>query len=76
MLTDHWAVDVPLSPPFKHDTVGAGAIAGVGKIGRSSPCPSPWPCNTGSSRPTPNGAPIGDLGLTYAKFFRNAAPPR
>ena len=33
MLTDHWAVDVPLALPFKHDTVGAGAIAGVGKIG-------------------------------------------
>jgi outer membrane protein len=26
-------VDVPLALPFKHDTVGAGAIAGVGKLG-------------------------------------------
>ena len=33
MLTDHWAVDVPLALPFKHDVIGAGAIAGVGKIG-------------------------------------------
>ena len=26
-------VDVPLALPFKHDVIGAGAIAGVGKIG-------------------------------------------
>jgi len=39
MLTDHWVVDVPLALPFKHDTVGAGAIAGVGKLGEVKALP-------------------------------------
>lgn len=33
MMTDHLAIDIPLAMPFDHDVVGAGTIAGVGKIG-------------------------------------------
>ena len=33
MVTEHLAVDLPVALPFRHDLVGAGAIAGVGKIG-------------------------------------------
>ena len=32
-VTDQLSLDLPVALPFKHDIVGAGAIAGVGKIG-------------------------------------------
>ena len=33
MLTDHWALAVPLGTGFKHKIYGAGAIAGTGTLG-------------------------------------------
>ena len=39
MLTDNVAVDLPLALPFKHDIVGAGAIAGSGKLGEVKALP-------------------------------------
>lgn len=39
MLTNHWAVDVPLALPFKHEIEGDGAIAGVGKLGETKVLP-------------------------------------
>ena len=40
MVTDNLALDVPLATPFKHDLSGAGAIAGVGKLGSTKAIPA------------------------------------
>ncbi|MFZ1498586.1 MAG: OmpW family outer membrane protein [Giesbergeria sp.] len=70
MLTDHWAVDVPLALPFKHDTVGAGAIAGVGKIGEVKALPVTIFAQYRFLEPQAKIRPYVGLGLTYAKFYK------
>lgn len=70
MLTDHWAVDVPLALPFKHDTVGAGAIAGVGKIGEVKSLPITVAMQYRFQQADAQWRPYLGLGLTYAKFFK------
>lgn len=70
MLTDHWAVDVPLALPFKHDIVGAGAIAGVGKIGEVKALPMTVFAQYRFLEPTARVRPYVGLGVTYAKFFK------
>lgn len=40
MVTDNLALDVPLATPFKHDLIGDGAIAGVGKLGSTKAIPA------------------------------------
>ena len=40
MVNDHFALDLPLALPFKHKLTGAGAIAGVGKIGEVKVLPA------------------------------------
>ncbi len=70
MLNDHWAVDVPLALPFKHDVVGAGAIAGVGKIGEVKALPITVFAQYRFLEPQAKVRPYVGLGLTYAKFFK------
>lgn len=70
MVTDHWAVDVPLALPFKHDTVGAGAIAGVGKIGEVKALPITIFAQYRFLEPQAKVRPYVGLGLTYAKFYK------
>lgn len=70
MVTDHWAVDVPLALPFKHDTVGAGAIAGVGKIGEVKALPITIFAQYRFLAPEAKVRPYIGLGLTYAKFYK------
>ena len=60
---------MPLALPFKHDTVGAGAIAGVGKIGKSRHSPSRCLQQYRFLEADAKIRPVG-LGLTYAKFFK------
>jgi outer membrane protein len=70
MLTDHWAVDVPLALPFKHTITGDGAVAGVGKVGEIQVLPMTL---LGQYRFNPAEAkfrPYLGAGLTYAKFFK------
>ncbi len=70
MLTDHIAIDVPLAVPFKHEIDGAGAIAGVGKIGEVKALPITV---MGQYRFLGAGSafrPYAGAGLTYAKFFK------
>src|SRR5256885_10905249 len=40
MVTNNWAIDVPVGLPFKHDFVGDGAISGTGKLGRTKVLPA------------------------------------
>lgn len=70
MVTNHWAVDVPLALPFKHDTVGAGAIAGVGKIGEVKALPITVFAQYRFMEADAKVRPYVGLGLTYAKFFK------
>lgn len=69
-VTDQLSLDLPVALPFKHDIVGAGAIAGVGKIGEVKALPitllAQWRFFDAQSALRPY---LG-AGLTYAKFFK------
>lgn len=70
MLSDHWAVDLPLALPFKHEITGAGAIAGVGKIGEVKALPATVLAQYRFGNANANWRPFVGVGLTYAKFFK------
>ncbi len=70
MLTDHWAVDVPLALPFKHNIVGAGAISGVGKIGQVKALPVTIFAQYRFLEPQAKFRPYVGLGLTYASLYK------
>lgn len=70
MLTDHWAVDVPLGLPFKHDFQGDGEIAGAGKVGEAKALPVTVLAQYRFAEPTSVFRPYAGLGVTYAKFFK------
>ncbi len=69
MYTDHFAVDLPLALPFRHDLVGAGAIAGVGKIGDVKALPITLMAQYRFLEAQATVRPYVAAGLTYAKFF-------
>jgi outer membrane protein len=69
MVTDHWAVDVPLALPFKHDIVGAGAIAGVGKLGEVRALPMTLLAQYRFGAVDAKVRPYLAAGPTYAKFY-------
>jgi outer membrane protein len=69
MLTDDVSLELYAGLPYKHDIVGAGAIAGVGKIGSIKQVS---PTLFGQYRFMPTSAPLRPyvgIGLTYAYFF-------
>lgn len=69
MYTDHLAVDLPMALPFRHDLVGAGAIAGVGKIGDVKALPITLMAQYRFLEAQAPVRPYVAGGLTYAKFF-------
>lgn len=69
MYTDHFAVDLPLALPFRHDLVGAGAIAGVGKIADVKALPITLMAQYRFLEAQAPVRPYLAAGLTYAKFF-------
>lgn len=69
MYTDHFAVDLPLALPFRHDLVGSGAIAGVGKIGDVKVLPITVFAQYRFLEAQASLRPYVGLGLTYANFF-------
>lgn len=71
MLTDHWAVDLPLALPFKHDFYGDGAIAGVGKLGQTKALPATLIAQYRFGEANAKFRPYLGVGLTYSKFFKN-----
>ena len=71
MLTDHWAVDLPLALPFKHDFSGDGAIAGVGKLGQTKALPATLIAQYRFGEANAKFRPYLGVGLTYSKFFKN-----
>ena len=68
MYTDHFAVDLPLALPFRHDLVGAGAIAGVGKIGDVKALPITLMAQYRFLEAQAPVRPYVAAGLTYARF--------
>ena len=69
MLTDNISIDVPLGLPFKHEIVGAGAIAGVGKIGEVKVLPVTVLGQYRFLEAKSAFRPYVGAGLTYAMFF-------
>lgn len=69
MLTGNISIDVPLGAGFKHDIVGAGAIAGVGKIGDVKALPITVLGQYRFLGASDAVRPYLGAGITYAKFF-------
>jgi len=68
MYTDNISFELDLGVPYKHDLVGAGAIAGTGKLGTAEVLP---PTAFVQYRFLPANSmfrPYAGLGITYAKF--------
>jgi outer membrane protein len=70
MVTDHWALDFPLALPYTHEIVGAGAIAGAGKLGEVKALPVTLFAQYRFGAPTARFRPYLGAGPTYAKFYR------
>ncbi|HJV60139.1 MAG TPA: OmpW family outer membrane protein [Albitalea sp.] len=70
MVTDNFAVDLPLSLPFKHEIVGDGAIAGVGKIGETRALPITLLAQYRFLDAQAKFRPYVEAGATYAKFYK------
>ena len=70
MLSDNVALDLPLALPFKHDIVGAGAIAGVGKIGEVRALPFTMLGQYRFFDAKSSLRPYLGAGLTYARFYK------
>jgi len=69
MWTDNIAFDLPIAPGFKHDIVGTGAIAGVGKIGEVKALPITLLAQYRFFEPEAAFRPYVGAGPTYAKFY-------
>ena len=67
-LTDRWAIDVPIAPPFKHKLYGDGAIAGVGQIGSVKALPASVFLQYRFEEANSALRPYVGLGLSYAMF--------
>lgn len=70
MVTDHWALDLPVGVPFKHDFTGDGAIGGVGKLGETKVLPATLFAQYRFYEANAAFRPYVGLGVTYAKFFK------
>ena len=71
MVTDHWAVDLPVGLPFTHDFSGDGAIAGTGKLGQTKVVPATLFAQYRFGEANAQFRPYLGLGVTYSKFFKN-----
>lgn len=69
MLTDNWALDLPVGMPFKNDMVGDGAINGVGKLGSSKVIPATLFAQYRFNAPNAAFRPYLGMGITYAYFY-------
>jgi outer membrane protein len=70
MVDNHWAVDLPLATPFKHNLYGAGAISGAGKIGETKSLPISLFGQYRFGEPNAQFRPYLGAGPTYAKFYK------
>lgn len=69
MLTDQFSAELFLGLPYEHEVVGAGAIAGVGKLGTIKQVSPTAMLQYRLFEPTAMLRPYAGVGLTYARFF-------
>lgn len=69
MVTDNFSVEVPVGLGFKHEINGAGAIAGVGRIGTTRVLPVSVYAQYRFLEPTARVRPYVMLGVNYAYFY-------
>lgn len=69
MITDHWAVALPIGLAFKHEIIGTGAINGVGRIGSVKALPITLFAQYRFLEANSRWRPYAMLGLTYAYFY-------
>jgi outer membrane protein len=69
MLTDQWSVEFFAGLPYKHNISGAGAIAGVGKIGSVKQVSPTLLAQYRFMAPTASLRPYVGAGPTFARFF-------
>lgn len=69
MLTDHVSVEAYGGLPYRHDIVGDGAIAGVGKIGSTRQISPTVALQYRFLAPDSAVRPYVGLGATYAYFY-------
>jgi len=70
LITDHWALDIPLALPYKHELEGDGSINGVGKIGEVKALPITLLGQYRFMESDSMWRPYVGAGLTYAKFYK------
>jgi len=70
MWTDNVAIDLPLATPYKHDIIGDGAIAGVGKIAEVRAYPVTLLAQYRFFGAQTDVRPYVGIGPTYAKFYK------
>ena len=73
MWTDNISIDVPLGLAFKHDVIGAGAIAGTGKLGTVHSLPFNVMAQYRFGTATSMLRPYVGAGATYARFYDTKA---
>jgi outer membrane protein len=69
MWTDRISLEGHLSLPYEHDIVGAGAIAGTGKIGSVKQVSPTLFAQYRFLDPASSWRPYVGIGPTYANFF-------
>lgn len=72
MFSDHWAVELLGALPFEHDIEAAGAISGLGTIGRTKHLP-PVLSLQYHFQPTRRIRPYAGVGVNYTHFFDTEA---
>lgn len=68
MLNDNFSAELDLGLPYKHELVGAGAIAGTGKLGTSEVLPPTAFIQYRFFQPNSMIRPYVGVGITYAYF--------
>ena len=69
MLTDNIGLSVPIGYGFKHDVLGAGAIAGAGTLATTKVLPITLIAQYRFMAPEAKLRPYAGIGLTYSKFY-------
>lgn len=72
MATDNIGIQLLAAWPFKHDIEGAGAIAGIGKVGETKHLP-PTVTAQWHFAPQSNIRPFVGVGVNYTTFFSEDA---
>ncbi|WP_077032697.1 OmpW family protein [Pelomonas sp. KK5] len=73
MWTDNISIDLPIGPAFEHDVVGAGAIAGTGKLGTVKSLPVTLLAQYRFGEAKSTFRPYVGAGFTYARFYDSKA---